>query len=84
MVDPFATLGLPARYDLAPPEIEQRYRELQKALHPDRWLLWMGILFIACVYYFPAGIVGKLRGARWPCRDAWPCSDLEISRSRAS
>ena len=34
-----------------------------KALHPDRWMLWMGILFIACVYYFPAGIVGKLRGA---------------------
>ncbi|MEO5693856.1 MAG: branched-chain amino acid ABC transporter permease [Usitatibacter sp.] len=33
-----------------------------KALHPDRWLLWMGILFIACVYYFPSGIVGKLRG----------------------
>ncbi len=30
--------------------------------HPDRWLLWLGILFIACVYFFPAGIVGKLRG----------------------
>ena len=36
---------------------------LSKALHPDRWMLWMGILFIACVYYFPSGIVGKLRGA---------------------
>jgi branched-chain amino acid transport system permease protein len=35
---------------------------LAKALHPDRWMLWMGILFIACVYYFPTGIVGKLRG----------------------
>ncbi len=30
-------------------------------LHPDRWLLWMGILFIICVYNFPWGIVGKLR-----------------------
>jgi branched-chain amino acid transport system permease protein len=36
---------------------------LAKALHPDRWMLWMGLLFIACVYYFPTGIVGKLRGA---------------------
>jgi branched-chain amino acid transport system permease protein len=34
---------------------------LAKALHPDRWMLWMGVLFILCVYYFPAGIVGKLR-----------------------
>jgi len=30
-------------------------------MHPDRWLLWMGVLFILCVYYFPFGIVGKLR-----------------------
>ncbi len=30
-------------------------------LHPDRWLLWLGILFILSVYRFPAGIVGKLR-----------------------
>jgi len=36
---------------------------LAKALHPDRWMLWMGVLFILCVYYFPTGIVGKLRGA---------------------
>ena len=35
---------------------------LARALHPDRWLLWMGLLFIACVYYFPSGIVGRLRG----------------------
>jgi branched-chain amino acid transport system permease protein len=34
---------------------------LSKALHPDRWMLWMGILFIACVYFFPSGIVGKLQ-----------------------
>jgi len=35
---------------------------LAQALHPDRWMLWMGLLFIACVYYFPTGIVGRLRG----------------------
>jgi branched-chain amino acid transport system permease protein len=35
---------------------------LAKALHPDRWMLWMGVLFVLCVYYFPAGIVGRLRG----------------------
>ncbi|MGH8704738.1 MAG: branched-chain amino acid ABC transporter permease [Burkholderiales bacterium] len=33
-------------------------------LHPDRWLLWLGILFIVCVYYFPSGIVGRLRARR--------------------
>jgi branched-chain amino acid transport system permease protein len=36
---------------------------LAKALHPDRWMLWMGVLFIACVYFFPSGIVGRLRGS---------------------
>jgi branched-chain amino acid transport system permease protein len=30
-------------------------------LSPDRWLLWLGVLFIVCVYYFPSGIVGRLR-----------------------
>jgi branched-chain amino acid transport system permease protein len=30
-------------------------------IHPDRWLLWLGILFIVSVYAFPGGIVGKLR-----------------------
>jgi branched-chain amino acid transport system permease protein len=30
-------------------------------LSPDRWLLWLGILFILSVYFFPTGIVGKLR-----------------------
>ena len=34
---------------------------LAKLLHPDRWLLWLGILFVLSVYFFPAGIVGKLR-----------------------
>ncbi|MCB2100618.1 MAG: branched-chain amino acid ABC transporter permease [Rhodobacterales bacterium] len=30
-------------------------------VHPDRWLLWLGILFILSVYFFPTGIVGRLR-----------------------
>jgi len=37
---------------------------LPALLHPDRWLLWLGVLFILCVYYFPFGIVGKLRARR--------------------
>jgi branched-chain amino acid transport system permease protein len=34
---------------------------LPALFHPDRWLLWLGILFILIVYFFPAGIVGRLR-----------------------
>ena len=33
-------------------------------LNPDRWLLWLGILFILSVYFFPSGVVGRLRGKR--------------------
>ena len=33
-----------------------------KLLHPDRWLLLLGILFVLSVYFFPSGIVGRLRG----------------------
>ena len=33
---------------------------LPQLFHPDRWLLWLGILFIASVYFFPTGIVGRL------------------------
>jgi branched-chain amino acid transport system permease protein len=29
--------------------------------HPDRWLLWLGVMFILAVYFAPTGIVGKLR-----------------------
>lgn len=42
-----ATSGLPLIPDL---------------LNPDRWLLWLGVLFILSVYFFPTGVVGKLRG----------------------
>ena len=34
---------------------------LSALLSPDRWLLWLGVLFVLSVYYFPTGIVGKLR-----------------------
>jgi len=34
---------------------------LASALHPDRWMLWLGVLFILSIYFFPIGIVGKLR-----------------------
>ncbi|HEY8605744.1 MAG TPA: branched-chain amino acid ABC transporter permease [Noviherbaspirillum sp.] len=34
---------------------------LPALLSPDRWLLWLGILFILSVYFFPSGVVGKLR-----------------------
>lgn len=42
-----ATTGLPLLPDL---------------LAPDRWLLWLGVLFILSVYFFPTGMVGRLRG----------------------
>lgn len=35
-MDPFTTMGLPARYDLDVDDLEARYRELSKVLHPDR------------------------------------------------
>jgi branched-chain amino acid transport system permease protein len=37
---------------------------LQAVVAPDRWLLWLGLLFVLSVYHFPTGIVGRLR-ARW-------------------
>ncbi|WP_422648499.1 Branched-chain amino acid transport system permease protein [Cupriavidus sp. H18C1] len=37
---------------------------LSSLLHPDRWLLWLGLLFVLSVYYFPQGIVGRLRAVR--------------------
>jgi len=32
-------------------------------LSPDRWLLWLGLLFVLSVYHFPTGVVGRLRQA---------------------
>jgi branched-chain amino acid transport system permease protein len=36
-------------------------------VNPDRWLLWLGLLFVLSVYHFPTGVVGKLRAmaVRW-------------------
>ena len=38
---------------------------LEDLVSPDRWLLWLGVLFILSVYHFPTGIVGRLRLAAW-------------------
>lgn len=35
---------------------------LPRLLHPDRWLLLLGILFVLSVYFFPTGIAGRLAG----------------------
>ena len=35
-MDPFATLGLARSYELDLAELERKYRDLQRALHPDR------------------------------------------------
>jgi branched-chain amino acid transport system permease protein len=32
-------------------------------LAPERWLLWLGVLFVLSVYHFPTGVVGRLRSA---------------------
>jgi branched-chain amino acid transport system permease protein len=37
---------------------------LSALLSPDRWLLWLGVLFVLSVYYFPSGVVGRLRSLR--------------------
>jgi len=37
---------------------------LAALLSPDRWLLWLGVLFVLSVYFFPTGVVGKLRKLR--------------------
>ena len=37
---------------------------LAQIVSPERWLLWLGLLFVLSVYYFPSGVVGRLRGSR--------------------
>ena len=37
---------------------------LSALFHPDRWLLWLGIIFILIVTFVPQGIVGRLRRRR--------------------
>ncbi len=35
----------------------------ERLFDPDRWLLWLGLLFVLSVYFFPTGIIGRLRQA---------------------
>jgi branched-chain amino acid transport system permease protein len=37
---------------------------LPHLIDPDRWLMWLGVLFVLSVYFFPTGIVGRLRAER--------------------
>lgn len=37
---------------------------LSRLLDPDRWLFWLGVLFILSVYFFPSGVVGRLRAGK--------------------
>lgn len=39
MRDPFAELGVPARFSLPMKDVAQRHRDLSRALHPDRHAL---------------------------------------------
>ena len=36
---------------------------LPQVFTPDRWLLWLGLGFVLCVYFFPSGVVGRWRAA---------------------
>lgn len=39
---------------------------LPDLVSPDRWLLWLGIIFILLVYFFPRGIYGTIIQAEKP------------------
>ena len=39
---------------------------LPSLFHPDRWLLWLGLLFVLAVYFAPAGLFGALRAKDEP------------------
>jgi len=40
---------------------------LSRIVSPERWLFWLGLLFVLSVYWFPNGVVGRLRerAAAW-------------------
>ncbi|SDR16487.1 branched-chain amino acid ABC transporter permease [Pseudovibrio sp. Tun.PSC04-5.I4] len=35
---------------------------ISEIVSPERWLLWLGLLFICSIYWFPKGVVGRMRG----------------------
>jgi branched-chain amino acid transport system permease protein len=39
--------------------------------YSEHWMLIIGVVFIACVMFFPGGIWGTLRHVRWPKRLVW-------------
>src|SRR5688572_26308294 len=60
---------------------------LAALLSPDRWLLWLGLLFVLSVYYFPTGVVGRLRdlkarGGPPPAPDAPPAAAATAVHSK--
>ena len=43
---------------------------LSQLISPERWLLWLGILFVLSVYHFPSGVVGRLRASTTTSKQA--------------
>jgi len=59
---------------------------LSVLVSPDRWLLWLGLLFVLSVYYFPTGVVGRLRArsaAKWVAEARAAEAGAEAAASRA-
>ena len=54
---------------------------LSQLVSPDRWLLWLGILFVLAVYHFPSGIVGRLRLAAALRAHQQTATSAEVSSS---
>ena len=46
-----------------PPVVAEVIRPVALSVVAARsgWLLWLGVLFVLSVYYFPTGVVGRLR-----------------------
>lgn len=55
---------------------------IHAVLDPERWYLWLGILFVLSVYFFPRGIVGQLR--QRALRRAHDRGDVHPDRRRAA
>jgi branched-chain amino acid transport system permease protein len=57
---------------------------LAALLSPDRWLLWLGLLFVLSVYYFPTGVVGRLRDLRPPTPPKGPSAPAPTATARST